>query len=226
MPRCPNCGNWIAVRARRYEDFSCSRCHATLRCSASGGAAPFALAILFCGLFVFIAINASLLFLWLLFPSFFAILGSSRKLEIVRRPTPTSPEETARRGLQARPTRADQRQSRVDALTSMPQERGALGYCKYCGATVGKSDWRFCRNCGASLIELDSGSPTGRSSISAREVHPGQCMVCGFSLLDTDQIAHCPHCGSAAHRVHLLEWIHVRGKCPVCSRHLNEQEIG
>jgi hypothetical protein len=51
------------------------------------------------------------------------------------------------------------------------------------------------------------------------------CMVCNLSLRHSDDIVWCPHCLSPAHRIHLLEWLHVKGRCPMCDRELNEREL-
>jgi Zn finger protein HypA/HybF involved in hydrogenase expression len=53
----------------------------------------------------------------------------------------------------------------------------------------------------------------------------GACMVCNLSVRISDLPVWCPHCGNVAHREHLLEWIHVKDRCPKCGAHLNEQEI-
>lgn len=45
---------------------------------------------------------------------------------------------------------------------------------------------------------------------------PGECMVCHSPVLKKDDVITCPHCGGVAHRVHMLEWLHVKGTCPAC----------
>jgi hypothetical protein len=44
------------------------------------------------------------------------------------------------------------------------------------------------------------------------------CMVCKLFLKEKDKILQCPVCESLYHRDHLLEWITVKKKCPVCSQ--------
>jgi hypothetical protein len=46
------------------------------------------------------------------------------------------------------------------------------------------------------------------------------CMVCKLFLSKKDKILQCPICESLYHRDHLLEWITVKKKCPVCSQDL------
>jgi predicted nucleic acid-binding Zn-ribbon protein len=50
-------------------------------------------------------------------------------------------------------------------------------------------------------------------------------MVCKASLEKNDEMLFCPFCGSLAHKDHLLEWLHVKGYCPSCGRHLEDDEV-
>ncbi|MHA1739678.1 MAG: hypothetical protein ACTSXA_02535 [Candidatus Heimdallarchaeota archaeon] len=50
------------------------------------------------------------------------------------------------------------------------------------------------------------------------------CMVCKLLLNKKDDILQCPRCESLFHNEHLLEWIKVRKKCPVCSHILYEKK--
>jgi hypothetical protein len=52
------------------------------------------------------------------------------------------------------------------------------------------------------------------------------CMVCGLGFHQGDLLAWCPFCGAAAHRLHLLEFLHVKENCPVCGHHLVESDLG
>ncbi len=51
------------------------------------------------------------------------------------------------------------------------------------------------------------------------------CVVCNLPLQYGDDVVWCPHCLSPAHRTHLLEWLHVKGTCPMCGRELDEREL-
>jgi hypothetical protein len=53
----------------------------------------------------------------------------------------------------------------------------------------------------------------------------GSCIVCKGYLYVGDSIASCPRCKGIAHRGDLLEWVHVKGTCPVCGRHLDEDQV-
>ena len=44
------------------------------------------------------------------------------------------------------------------------------------------------------------------------------CMVCKLFLEKNDKILQCPICESLYHRDHLLEWIKIKKRCPVCSQ--------
>jgi len=50
------------------------------------------------------------------------------------------------------------------------------------------------------------------------------CMVCKLFLNDNDKILQCPICESLYHRDHLLEWVKVKKRCPVCSQVLYKKQ--
>lgn len=96
--------------------------------------------------------------------------------------------------------------------------------CGSCGALLDSPDTRFCAKCGATV-------PNWAQSIGATQSdspfleHVGKCMVCNLGLGTKDPLAWCAHCGGIAHRMHLLEWVHVHGNCPLCKHHMDEREI-
>jgi uncharacterized delta-60 repeat protein len=98
----------------------------------------------------------------------------------------------------------------------------ALGWCPYCGAKVRIIGASFCWNCGASM-----GTDVEESLIrqEGRAVRAGKCMVCRLDVRKSDEIAWCPRCGNIAHKIHLLEWLHVKDRCPVCGEHLMETDL-
>jgi hypothetical protein len=53
----------------------------------------------------------------------------------------------------------------------------------------------------------------------------GKCMVCNLDVDSDDAVLRCPHCGNMAHKIHMLEWLHVKDYCPVCRRHLEERDL-
>jgi predicted RNA-binding Zn-ribbon protein involved in translation (DUF1610 family) len=223
MVRCPNCGNRIIGRARRYEDFVCPWCHATLRCTASTSAVPLVIALL-----VFLAFTITIgfgFFLWFIFPIIFASRAGSSRVVVVQRGSSVAANRSP--NSQSRPTftRNASQQSAANTTGDIPLSDRASKYCIYCGAAVNKSDWMFCANCGAYLSGQDAARPVNRESVPPLQGRAGRCMVCGLNLQPSDQVAYCIHCGNAAHKVHLLEWIHVKGQCPVCGQHLNEEDI-
>ncbi|WXG44178.1 MAG: hypothetical protein WED04_09105 [Promethearchaeati archaeon SRVP18_Atabeyarchaeia-1] len=106
-------------------------------------------------------------------------------------------------------------------------------YCVYCNYDIGISGSRFCPNCGASLITIRAGTDIAaiRSKVAVN-VSPvsvsetlGTCPICKYDILRSDPVASCPYCGTLAHRVHLLEYLHVKGDCPSCGKRLSEKEI-
>jgi hypothetical protein len=115
---------------------------------------------------------------------------------------------------------------RVGTGARLSQTEGTPAYCTRCGAAVYGPDWRFCSKCGASLRrQLAVDSDSTEASTRYEEYRTQKCMVCGTDLHPSDSISRCPHCGSAAHHIHLLEWLHVKGKCPICGQHLTDREI-
>ncbi|MFB0559811.1 MAG: DUF2341 domain-containing protein [Candidatus Lokiarchaeia archaeon] len=75
--------------------------------------------------------------------------------------------------------------------------------CSLCGADI-PENCNFCIYCGGAI---------------------SRCSVCNLEIVSRDRIVSCPHCGAQSHRDHLLEWIKVKGICPVCKERLNIQDI-
>ncbi|MFX1449297.1 MAG: RING finger domain-containing protein [Promethearchaeota archaeon] len=44
------------------------------------------------------------------------------------------------------------------------------------------------------------------------------CSICLLKIGASEEILRCPHCNSIAHKSHLLEWLKVKGVCPVCKK--------
>ncbi len=66
--------------------------------------------------------------------------------------------------------------------------------CENC-QTVNKHNFTYCIYCGLSL--------TG-------------CSVCLSKIESSEDILKCPYCEAIAHKSHLLEWLKLKGVCPVC----------
>ncbi|WXG46726.1 MAG: tetratricopeptide repeat protein [Candidatus Atabeyarchaeum deiterrae] len=68
-----------------------------------------------------------------------------------------------------------------------------------------------------------------RAAVPAKEekisVTDRKCIVCNLNFKLGDPILRCPHCGNIAHKVHLLEWLHVKDRCPVCSQRIDDNEL-
>lgn len=110
--------------------------------------------------------------------------------------------------------------------------------CPFCGKAVEKPSTKFCEKCGGRIARIPPDAAIKQETVESPdvtikrktiEVLPDRetetCMVCNLSLRTSDLPAWCPHCGNIAHREHLLEWVHVKNKCPKCGAHLNEQEV-
>ncbi|WXG44345.1 MAG: FG-GAP-like repeat-containing protein [Promethearchaeati archaeon SRVP18_Atabeyarchaeia-1] len=53
----------------------------------------------------------------------------------------------------------------------------------------------------------------------------GRCIVCGMEIRRGEMLVTCASCGSMAHRLHMLEWLHVHDYCPACGKHLDERSL-
>jgi predicted RNA-binding Zn-ribbon protein involved in translation (DUF1610 family) len=222
--RCPNCGNLIYGHTRYHENLTCPSCSARLRIRASHGMGPFALFFLFVFLLVFsINFGFGLFWLFILFCFFPAV---RRKVEVVQLNTPTVRQSYPDRSGRSESSTTLIRPSTVDQQPDLALGQRTSRYCSYCGATISMPNWKFCQNCGASLSTETAESFRSNEQGKVRgDSHAGRCMVCGLNLGNNGPVAFCPHCGNAAHRTHLLEWLHVKKYCPVCGQHLTEREI-
>ncbi|WXG46739.1 MAG: hypothetical protein WED05_08810 [Candidatus Atabeyarchaeum deiterrae] len=105
--------------------------------------------------------------------------------------------------------------------------------CGNCGSTIIIDGAKFCPRCEANLATAAADvSPRATNVQTSQEARlprvaesTGICMVCNQDLRLSDAVAWCSHCGSPAHRDHLLEYLHVHNQCPACSKHLDEKEL-
>ncbi len=74
--------------------------------------------------------------------------------------------------------------------------------CPGCGKAI-PHDANFCPHCGFKLE---------------------RCIVCNLPL-GKGKIIRCPYCSGPAHRDHLLEYIKVKGGCPICGKKLKKDEL-
>ncbi len=51
------------------------------------------------------------------------------------------------------------------------------------------------------------------------------CIVCRGAIKSGAKTLECPRCGGVAHRRHLLEWVRVKGRCPLCRRKLRTRDF-
>jgi hypothetical protein len=52
-----------------------------------------------------------------------------------------------------------------------------------------------------------------------------KCVVCNLPTKEGEELVRCPCCGNLAHKNHMLEWLHIRGCCPVCGEKISESEL-
>lgn len=51
------------------------------------------------------------------------------------------------------------------------------------------------------------------------------CSICKWLIHSKDDLIECPRCNSPFHQNHLLEWIKMKGDCPVCRERLSSSMI-
>ena len=138
---------------------------------------------------------------------------------------------------------------RSGGSTTYTTAAGPRRVCGTCGSVMMLTSSQFCPICGAPLTlafpaaDLGSSEPeipeaterqVSLQPAEAKALPPAArikatrgrtCMVCELPLEPGDTLAYCPHCGNPAHKVHLLEWLHVKNYCPMCHEHLGEMEL-
>ncbi|MFX1465493.1 MAG: tetratricopeptide repeat protein [Promethearchaeota archaeon] len=75
--------------------------------------------------------------------------------------------------------------------------------CPFCSETI-PSGIEKCPTCGEKAVK---------------------CPICTTPIEFGDEFVKCPHCNTMAHRSHLLEWIKIKGVCPVCRKILKDIDI-
>ncbi|MFW9984122.1 MAG: zinc-ribbon domain-containing protein [Candidatus Odinarchaeota archaeon] len=95
------------------------------------------------------------------------------------------------------------RPARTRTRTTSINQTIKLAMCPHCEATI-LAEATICPHCG-------SPRPT--------------CMVCLLPIEFADAVLICPHCKGQAHRVHILEYLKVKGICPNCQADLDEFEL-
>lgn len=107
-----------------------------------------------------------------------------------------------------------------------------IRFCEKCGAAIAIDESSYCWNCGSRLPAQEKetaqyyGEETSNSRPTCDEIeYDRSCMVCKLGFDEGQLLAWCPHCGAAAHRVHMLEWLHVKENCPACGQRLATPEL-
>jgi Zn finger protein HypA/HybF involved in hydrogenase expression len=95
------------------------------------------------------------------------------------------------------------RPARTRTRTTSIDQTIQLAMCPECEATI-LAEATICPHCG-----------------SPRPI----CMVCHHPIEFADAVLICPHCQGQAHRIHILEYLKVKGSCPNCQADLDEFEL-
>jgi predicted RNA-binding Zn-ribbon protein involved in translation (DUF1610 family) len=105
--------------------------------------------------------------------------------------------------------------------------------CQNCKTVIETPYATYCPNCGAILPQatqkaapmiLVNEATQGDIIVSPSE-QSERCMVCDLELKPGEDIVSCPQCGNAAHRTHLIEWVHKRHTCPMCRMNLTDADL-
>ncbi|MBY9002153.1 MAG: hypothetical protein KGD64_14630, partial [Candidatus Heimdallarchaeota archaeon] len=80
--------------------------------------------------------------------------------------------------------------------------------CIYCSTTLIKEEdtkkIQICPNCGEEIL---------------------YCEICKDLIQKGDNIVQSKICKHIFHKEHILEWIHMKNKCPICKESLNEEML-
>lgn len=57
------------------------------------------------------------------------------------------------------------------------------------------------------------------------EKKPAVCMICKLSLKSNQNTTQCPMCESMFHQKHIIDWLRLKGKCPVCQQNLRPESL-
>ncbi|TFF90256.1 MAG: hypothetical protein EU548_03910, partial [Promethearchaeota archaeon] len=79
-------------------------------------------------------------------------------------------------------------------------------------------DSQFCPNCGMKIKTNISNCPNCGTDLG--EEKRFQCPICRSSKIETS--VKCPICGTRFHRRCFLEWVKIKGTCPVCKNKVDE----
>ena len=60
---------------------------------------------------------------------------------------------------------------------------------------------------------------------SLEEKKSAICMICKLSLKPEQRITKCPMCESMFHQDHIVDWLKMKGKCPVCQQNLRPESL-
>jgi ribosomal protein S27E len=147
--------------------------------------------------------------------------------------TLASPKEETRGQEEERMAGCDE--SETVPFESEISKDGTLVRCPNCGsAEIVFPDRHTCSRCGTDVLKRNNnsariafGQSTTVSNVRAQSETEtlGKCMVCGSGIHKGESLLTCIHCSGTAHRTHLLEYVHVKGRCPACGARLSEGDL-
>jgi predicted RNA-binding Zn-ribbon protein involved in translation (DUF1610 family) len=203
MARCPECGKWLwfggDILAQYHTEHVCPECGAVIRRKASLG-----------GLFLGNMESAS---------HHTSYLPKDRDGQ-------TDWFYNEARGPREEPVEAERR-------LSLREIRVKWGKCSHHRTVTMSSKANFCPDCGSRLRRGSEGAtPPGTEYETRQEAHVesameygDKCMVCNLEVSEDLGVVWCPYCGNPAHRMHLIDWVHVKRSCPICGEHLDDRDL-
>jgi hypothetical protein len=222
MVRCPVCGARVSVSRGRDGSLRCPVCSAKLKVKPGSTLLYF---LPFLVVVVLIIVTGSFMFFLLPFVIVrFWLTDHPGTVEAIHEST-SDQESSSTENLQIESSTHSRRETVPVRNATAPRASPTGRYCIYCGALITEPDSRFCGNCGASTAELNTPRRIDENNVLGEKDSIGNCMVCGLVVHKSEVVAYCIHCGNIAHRLHLLEWIHVKGLCPMCEERLTEKDI-
>jgi hypothetical protein len=132
----------------------------------------------------------------------------------------------SRRNQTERPVRPEEAEEETEMVPARQVRR-----CVRCGAILAENA-SYCLRCGEPIggVQLPKGPKSAlepiRRARSNASLIGQRCMVCDLPVKRGEELVRCPHCNNIAHKTHMLEWLHVRGTCPVCGEHIEDSSLG
>ncbi len=111
----------------------------------------------------------------------------------------------------------------IDSTLSCPHCEGTAHRIHFLEYLKVKASCPNCQNTldAHELVE----NPLTQPSMIPTTIPQHLCIVCSGAISSTDVVLQCPKCGGRAHRIHILEYLKVKGYCPNCHIELDDRDL-